>query len=99
MTQPVIDTAYAGAVLASLHPDVVPLYPQLRTYLEGPQHTFLKRFLAGPWQDLPAYNEYGLSWIDTIRSRVDRCERPALVEAGVRAGKVVRMADFRRRAA
>ena len=64
-----IDHEYVGTVAASLHPDLVDIYPNLRSLLSGSKSQFMTQFLKGPWSQLPAYTMYGMTWIDTMRER------------------------------
>ena len=66
-----IDTWYMGVVVASLEPEVSECtYPHLRDILTyTPRESFMSTFLRGRWMDIPAYHDYGMKWIETMRSR------------------------------
>lgn len=67
-----IDHEYVGTVTAGLNPEIEDIFPTLRKLLEMPKADFFHRFMQGPWSSLPAYNSYGMRWIDTMRSRANR---------------------------
>lgn len=67
-----IDHEYVGTVAACVHPDVSHIFPTLREILSRPCDEFMSSFLKGPWAQLPAYEAYGMTWIDTMRERAQR---------------------------